>query len=138
MALPNASDARPYYQAAKQRLSDARFLLDAERTTGAIYLAGYGIECMLKALILASQAKRQRTETLRLFRGPKAHDFVWLKKQYSRIGGPPISKSILRTLTLVSVWTVEIRYKASSSKFGDAKEFLDYAQEIVSWADERM
>ena len=48
MALPSASEARPYYRAAKQRFEDARFLLEADRTTGAIYLAGYCVECMLR------------------------------------------------------------------------------------------
>ncbi len=54
MGLPTAQGARPFYRAGKQRFEDARLLLDkAERTTGAIYLAGYGVECLLKALVLS-------------------------------------------------------------------------------------
>ena len=52
MALPNAVEARPFYRSAKQRFEDAQFLLEADRTTGAIYLAGYSEECILNALIL--------------------------------------------------------------------------------------
>jgi hypothetical protein len=51
MALPTAKEAQPFYQSALQRFEDAQYLLDGERTTAAIYLAGYSVECMLKALI---------------------------------------------------------------------------------------
>ena len=71
MALPHAKEARPFYQAAKQRLEDARYLLDAKRSTGAIYLAGYGVECMLKALILATLPAKKRAAMLDSFRARK-------------------------------------------------------------------
>ncbi len=54
MALPRAAEARRYYRAAKQRYEDAQMLLEAGRTTGAVYLAGYAVECILKALLLAN------------------------------------------------------------------------------------
>ena len=64
MALPEAREARPYYQTAKQRFEDARFLLEAERTTGAVYLAGYCVKCMLKALVLSRTPAGRRGEML--------------------------------------------------------------------------
>jgi len=39
---------------AKQRFDDALLLLEMGRTTAAVYLAGYSVECMLKALILSA------------------------------------------------------------------------------------
>ena len=39
-----------------QRYEDAQILLRADRTTGAVYLAGYGIKCILKALVLSAVA----------------------------------------------------------------------------------
>ena len=36
---------------AKQRISDAKVLLDARHWSGAYYLAGYAVECALKACI---------------------------------------------------------------------------------------
>lgn len=45
MGLPQTTEARLYYRAAKQRFADAQLLLAAGRTTGAIYLAGYTVEC---------------------------------------------------------------------------------------------
>lgn len=138
MALPRASEARPFYQAAKQRFEDARFLLEAGRTTGAIYFAGHFVECILKALVLATVAENERAEMLATFRGSKAHDFNWLKARYFEKSGPGFPKSISKAFSFVNTWAVEIRYKAGSSKFGDAKAFLDYAEQIMKWADGRM
>jgi HEPN domain-containing protein len=36
---------------AKERISDAKVLLDARHWSGAYYVAGYGVECALKACI---------------------------------------------------------------------------------------
>ena len=54
MAVPASSEARLYYRCAFQRQEDAQILLRADRTTGAVYLAGYGRECILKALVLSA------------------------------------------------------------------------------------
>jgi HEPN domain-containing protein len=138
MALPHAKEARPYYQAAKQRLGDAQFLLDAGRSTGAIYLAGYSVECMLKALILATLPAKKRAEMLDSFRGAKAHDYDWLKARYSESGGQQIPKDISKRFLLANTWTVELRYKAGTAKHRDARDFLSAAEEILAWADERL
>ena len=52
MAVPGSSDARLYYRCAFQRYEESQVLIEAGYTTGAVYLAGYGIECILKALVL--------------------------------------------------------------------------------------
>ena len=52
MAIPASIEARLYYRCAFQRHEDAQILLRADHTTGAVYLAGYGVECILKALVL--------------------------------------------------------------------------------------
>lgn len=46
----NRSELR---QLAQDRILDAKALLDAGRWSGAYYLAGYAVECRLKACILA-------------------------------------------------------------------------------------
>jgi len=79
MAIPASIEARLYYRCAFQRHEDAQILLRADHTTGAVYLAGYGIECMLKALVLSAVAPAARTEMLNSFRGARAHDYEWLR-----------------------------------------------------------
>jgi hypothetical protein len=73
MAMPGSGPARPFYRAAKQRVDDALLLLEMERTTAVVYLAGYSVECMLKALILSAVPQAQEAELLGMFRGARAH-----------------------------------------------------------------
>ena len=68
VAMPSSVQARRFYRAAKQRFDDALLLLDMERTTAAVYLAGYSVECMLKALILSAVPPAQEAELLERLR----------------------------------------------------------------------
>ena len=46
-------EVRRFHRAAARRFEEAQFLLTrGNYTTAAVYLAGYAVECMLKALIL--------------------------------------------------------------------------------------
>ena len=137
MPLPRAPEARPFYQSAKQRFEDAQFLLEAGRTTGAVYLAGYSVECVLKALILATVAPGERGETVASFRGTKAHDYDWLKARYFRHGGPPFPSVVSKHFTLVNSWTTDLRYRAGAARLTEAETFLRAAKAIVDWADGR-
>ena len=81
--MPRSMQARRCYRAAKQRFDDALLLLEMERTTAAVYWAGYSVECMLKALILSAVPPAQEAELLERFRGARAHDYEWLLHLYT-------------------------------------------------------
>jgi hypothetical protein len=98
MALPGSREARSFYRVAQQRLEDAQVLLGGERTTGAVYLAGYAVECALKALLLSSLAPGARQTMVASFRGAKAHDFEWLSGEYRKSGGSHFPGEIARLL----------------------------------------
>ena len=52
MPPPRSPDARRFYRAGLLRFDEAKFLLDnSEYTTAAVYLGGYAVECLFKALI---------------------------------------------------------------------------------------
>jgi hypothetical protein len=138
MALPAPREARAFYQAAKQRFQDSQFLLDAGRTTGAVYLAGYSVECMLKALILSGLPERARFEMIQSFRGSRAHDYTWLRTRYFQHHGPSFPLAVSNAFILVNSWAVEIRYAARTMKYGDAHAFLEATKVIMLWADGRM
>ena len=138
MALPSSTEARSYYQAAHQRLLDGRFLLEGSRTTAAVYLTGYGVECMLKALILSAVPARRRTNILASFRGSRAHEFEWLLQQYFGLGGARFPPQIARYFTLVDSWTTDVRYKPGTINRREADVFLDAAEKILTWADGRL
>lgn len=138
MGLPGPHEARLYYRAAKQRFDDAQLLLLAGRTTGAVYLAGYTVECFLKALVLASVAPKLRAELLAEFRGSRAHNIEWLGALYRRHVGIAVPRGITRHLTRVASWSTDLRYATGFLKQREADEFIDSVIAVSTWADGRM
>src|SRR5260370_37658459 len=110
MALPKTKEARLFYRAAKQRYDDALLLLEGNRKTGAVYLAGYTVECFLKALLLESVSPAVRKELLGEFRGSRAHNFEWLGGMYCRHVSSAIPHDVNRHLSRVAGWATDIRY----------------------------
>jgi HEPN domain-containing protein len=111
MPLPRAGEARPFYRAAKQRYDDAELLLRAGRTTGAVYLAGYTVACMLRALILDKTGSGLRRNLLGEFRGSRAHNVEWLTDLYRRHIGPLIPRDIARHLARLTWWSTDLRLR---------------------------
>jgi HEPN domain-containing protein len=61
MPLPQDQDARMYYRVAKQRLDEATLILEKLNLYAAShYLAGYAVECILKALLIVQTPAGQR------------------------------------------------------------------------------
>ena len=139
MGLPTAKQAQVFYHAGLQRFEDARFLLEqAGRTTGAIYLAGYGVECLLKALVLSVTPASSRDEVVSSFRGSRAHNFDWLRARYFENGGSSMPAEISRYYVLVNSWDTEWRYFSGMALRRDAEDFLHSAESIMQWADGRL
>ncbi len=138
MGLPRQAEARLYYRAGKQRFEDAKLLLEAGRTTGAVYLAGYTVECFLKALVLAGVAPVLRKELLTEFRGSRAHNIEWLGALYRRHVGATMPRAISRYLSRVASWSIDLRYIGGLLKRRDADEFNESVVAVAQWADGRM
>jgi hypothetical protein len=140
MAIPASIEARLFYRCAFLRHEDAQILLRADRTTGAVYLAGYGIECILKALVLSAVAPAARPEMLKSFRGARAHDFEWLRAQYLEKGGARFPRQITEAFTLVNDndWSTGMRYLPRKLEPDDAEGFVSAAAAIIRWADGRL
>src|SRR5262249_50744245 len=110
----------------------------AEFTTGAVYLAGYGIECILKALVLMAVPAANRPEMLRSFRGGWAHEYEWLRTQYLTNGGARFPRDITQHFTLVNDWSTDLRYVPRSIRAEEAEAFLASAVAIIGWANGRL
>ena len=138
MAIPPSKEARLYYRSAFERADDADTLHRAGRLTGAVYLAGYGIECILKALILAETPAAGRTAVLQTFRGNRGHDFNWLVDKYYALGGSECPRDIFHSFTLIGDWTTDMRYEPGKTRPLEAAQFLQAAARILTWADGRL
>lgn len=138
MSMPISKNARLFYRAAKERFEDAEFLLNMKRTTGAVYLAGYSVECMIKALILSVVPRAREDEISAMFRGRQAHDFRWLMRLYRQHGGTAMPNDLHPQWNLVARWSTDLRYSPQTIGLRRAKAFLDSATKIIKWADGRL
>jgi hypothetical protein len=137
MALPTDINARRYYRVAFQRLEDGLLLLEFDRWRAPIYLTGYAVECVLKALLTTSTPASERTALIATFRGAIAFDIGWLRDRLvRRIGRLPTGES--RHVSWVSSWSTDLRYEAGPGDPRDATDFLAAAESILAWADGRM
>lgn len=136
--MPSAANARRFYRAAKQRFDDALLLLEMERTTAAVYLAGYSVECMIKALILSVIPEVQAEEILGMFRGARAHDYEWLIRLYVEKGGARMPPHVVPHFARVNSWSTDMRYAPGTLPAREAKAFVDSATDIITWADGRL
>jgi HEPN domain-containing protein len=131
------SSSRDFQRAARQRLTTAEFLLENRYNLDAMYLAGYAIECSLKALVLESTPAEDRNETLkRISSGKKMHD-------------PEILGGILKNLNhaipldLVkrlrrSSWSTSLRYESGRKDTGETRGFLRTAKTIIDWVERQL
>jgi HEPN domain len=107
----------------RERLRDARLLLANRRFVGAYYLAGYAIECAVKACI-AKQTQRHDFPNKRTTTDSYTHDLeklivvARLKQQLA--DDTSIDKEFERNWSVVNDWTAEHRYNSNISS-ADAK-----------------
>lgn len=138
MAVPRSSDARLFYRCAFQRMEEAELLRQHKYHTAAVYLAGYGVECILKALILTSVPARARPGVLRTFHGRRGHELECLRQQYLSNGGTYPSREIARQFSVVNRWSTALRYLRRDVGSPNAGSFVKAADTIIRWADGRI
>ena len=131
-----SKNIRLFRRAAEQRLVDAQFLREAGRSTGAVYLAGYCVECVLKALILAVVPAGREADVLRTFRGGAAHAYD--HHQYQQEGGAPVPADVLRHFVRVNTWAVDMRYRPGTIEESEVRLFFESVTEVIRWADGRL
>ena len=131
-------DRRIQLGASRRRREDAEALHNANRWTGAIYLAGYAIECSLKALICYDERKDNFKDT-KLFKkgtqGASLHNLNHLLQEL-----PALQRLIAldRTGTYKNAWNVitqswqkdELRYWDKSGNKDSSERFLASIQKM--------
>ncbi|RMF75816.1 MAG: HEPN domain-containing protein [Planctomycetota bacterium] len=138
MAMPNDINARRYYRVAYQRYDDGTLLLRMNRPRAAIYLTGYAVECILKALLLVTTPESERAGVVAAFRGAIAHNIDWLRGQLvPRLGGN-LPVDVANHLSFVGSWSTDLRYEPGPGAPEDAEAFMAAAAAILAWADGRM
>lgn len=131
-------------KAAKHRREDAQVLLDAERWRGAMYMAGYAVECLLKTKLMRVFRKRTLDALERelrrrgaLSRGASVftHELEallrltrgWKRLQQDR----PTRVSF----SIVNQWVPAWRYSADLSAAREAQAFLEAVDDVLRWVE---
>lgn len=137
---------------AARRLADAKYLRDSrrnERANGAMYLAGFVMECLMKAELLeqnpwlqnGSIPKNKSDADQKLWSlCYRSHDLVEilarlpqvlqrLKSLEQRQG----SRLIANLQTLCGQWTIFARYSPRSATMSEAMEFIARVEELKQW-----
>lgn len=127
---------RKFQRAATQRLKASALLLEHGFHLEAVYIAGYSVECVLKALILSRtpQSLLAPMVTKVTKAGAKGHDFEFLKgilvRKPIQCVIPPEAAELLE---LVANWSTDLRYDVGQLDRGEAEQFTEAAAKIVDW-----
>jgi len=97
-----------------------------------MYLAGYTIECALKALILERTTPADRSATLlKISSGASMHNYETLNAILKGTGGSiPIglNKKLRR-----SSWSTALRYESGRTDASETRAFLKTAKAAYDW-----
>ena len=127
---------RTYRLAAAQRFEAAEYLHAGKKNLEATYLAGYTVECALKALILSrTEPEARPAVSARISRGRKMHEYAILIENLPRPrqgeGWPPLLLKRLRR----SIWSTDIRYDSGKFDHGETRAILNTAAEVLRWVE---
>ena|SRR3990172_1182581 len=133
--MPTSS--RDFQRAALQRLTAAEFLLDNHYNLDAMYLAGYTLECTLKALIVEKAPAAEKTTTLKkISSGKKMHNVEVLSGLLKDFGCP-IPLELVKRLRK-STWSTTLRYESGRTDTGETRAFLKTAKAVYNWVESHL
>ena len=118
--------------AAQERHQDARVLADSDRWHGAIYLAGYSVECLLK------YAAGQRAGEMYLDREYEIHHLDRLMTASGLL--PDLQKQRgLKDVwsAFAQEWNPSLRYRCNMYRERDGRLFFDQINELFQWLWQR-
>lgn len=125
-------------------MDDAWALLNAVRWRGAMYMAGYSVECLLKTKLMRMFDCRQLSELEDELqkRGMLAaqatvftHQLEVLLRLTTALDRLRHNEECWRSFNMVNRWVPAWRYNADVSNAGDAKDFLDAVEKVSHWIE---
>lgn len=131
-------------KAGKHRMDDARSLASCDRWRGAMYLAGYAVECQLKSKLMRMFGCRhlRELETELQQRGALAaqatiftHQLEILLRLAQGLDRLRKNEPMWRQFNIVNRWAPAWRYSANLSNRDDAEDFLEAIEMISRWID---
>lgn len=135
-----ALSAEEFRLAADARLTDAQRLRDAKRTLGSFYLAGYVVECLLKAVLLERRTARQRQRTKTSLRDDESIQELCSSHRVDEMIAAvimargkqgTIPNEIVTTMRKIAgSWSVNARYETKFGSLLDAQNFVAAVESV--------
>jgi len=143
-----------FREVSERRLGDAECLVksgDAHRANGAIYMAGFVIECLLKALLLERRRNLQvpvdpatlsssDKDVFELLYSHKLEDMMgFLPEVESKLSALPIQSGLspwAKFCAICEEWTVYARYSPKMATLDRARDYVDTIKEVKKWLRE--
>jgi HEPN domain-containing protein len=129
-------------KASVHRREDARVLLEQSRWRGSMYLAGYAVECLLKARLMRIYGCRHlrelddELERRGLLRGGHTV-FTHQLESLLRLTGSLVrltqDRDARLALRIVNRWSSAWRYHVGRTTRDDAEQFLAAVDRILNW-----
>lgn len=136
---------REFHVSSSQHHAAAKYLLSAclpnassLMATEVVYLGGYVIECLLKAVLFANTRPRKHEMLEREVKFEIGHDLEKLRLRLERLRKPirlPIQHGRLFRL-INTQWHTNLRYEGKRMVTQEAQQFMDAVDSIVIWANE--
>jgi HEPN domain-containing protein len=142
MPRPRHSGGSEQVKASRHRLDDARALFDAGRWRGCMYMAGYSVECLLKAKLMQRFRCRNlevleealhRRKLIRRGRSVFTHELdplLELLGAKDRLKGNADAHAAFR---LVNAWQPAWRYSPDLANREVASQFMDGVRILYRW-----
>ena len=124
------------------RRDDAHALLNAARWRGAMYMAGYSIECLLKAKLMGMYAcsnlrdleeELQRRKLLAEHATIFTHQLEVLLRLANGLERLRQNSTLWPLFNIVNRWIPAWRYNPDLSNREDAEDYLDAVDSIYHW-----
>jgi hypothetical protein len=131
------ASSRDFQRAAKQRLTTAEFLLENRYNLDAMYLAGYTIECTLKALILQLTPDGDQIQRLKQISSGKQMHSPEVLGGILKDQGQPIPLLLVKRFRRFG-WSTDLRYESGRRETGETRGFLRTAKETYDWVEEQL
>ena len=131
-------------KAAKHRLEDAQSLYSTKRWRGAMYLAGYAVECLLKTKLMRMfdcrrlrdlEPDLQQRGLLSTHATIFTHQLELLLRLTRSTDRLRTNQAHWQSFTLVNHWMPAWRYTADLSNAEDSKDFIEAVEELVHWIE---
>jgi hypothetical protein len=128
-----AGAAEQHWEAAKVLYSQCPPTSVTRLATEAVYLGGYVVECLLKALILSNTPLKGHEEMVARLKKEAGHNLDLLRDLLNEESGMKFPSRQIENLRRVSGWRSEMRYVPKSTEAADAKDFLKAVAGLRAW-----